>query len=79
MDAIQLNAPDYDLDIDRNSDPVTDVQPPNAKSDKGDTSTGTPKSEDHITIPLITNRPEHQSSAVLQDSDSNEHDNVEQR
>ena len=57
-DVIQLNAPDYDPDIDRDPDPVTDVQPPNTKSGKEDTSTGTPKSEDHITIPSITNRPE---------------------
>ena len=51
-DIIQLNGPDYDPDIDGNPDPVTDVQPPNAKSSKEDTSTGTPKSEDHNTIRL---------------------------
>ena len=63
-DVIRLNTPDYDPYIDRDPDPVTDIQPPNAKSSKEDTSTGTPKSEDHTTIPLITNRPEHQSSEV---------------
>ena len=74
-DAIQLNAPDYVLDIDGDPDPVTDVQPPNAKSDKEDTSTGTLKSEDHTAIHPITNRPEHQPSEVLPDIDSNEYDN----
>ena len=78
-DVIQLNAPDYDPDIDGNPDPVTVVQPPNAKTSKEDTSTGTPKSEDHIAIHPITNRPEHQPSEVLLDIHSNKHDNVEQQ
>ena len=78
-DIIQLNAPDYDPDIDRGLDPATDVQPPNAQSDKEDTSTGTPKSEDHTTIPLITNRPEHQPSKVLPDINSTKYDNIEQQ
>ena len=79
LDVIQLNAPDFDPDIDADPDPVTNVQPPNAKSDKEDTSTGTPKSEDHTSIPPITNRPEHQPSEVLPDIDSNEHNNVKQQ
>ena len=78
-DVIQLNAPDYDPDIDRDLDPATDVQPPNAQSDKEDTSTGTPKSEDHTTIPLITNRTEHQPSEVLPDIDCTKYNNVKQQ
>ena len=78
-DMIQLNTSDYDPDTDRDPDPGTDVQPPNTKSNKEDTSTGTPKSEDHTTIPPITNRPEHQPSEVLPDINSNECDNVEQQ
>ena len=78
-DVIQLNAPDYDPDIDGDPDPVTDVQPPNAKSSKEDTSTGTPKSEDHTTISPLTNRPEHQPSEVLPIIDSNEHNNIKQQ
>ena len=74
-DVIQLNAPNYDPDIDGDLDPVTDIQPPNAKSGKEDTSIGTPKSEDDITLPSITNRPEHQPSEVLPDIDINEHNN----
>ena len=76
-DVIQLNTPDYDPDIDRDPDPVTDAQPPNAKSDK-DTSTDTLKSEDHTAIHLINNRPEHQPSEVLPDN-NNEYDNVQQQ
>ena len=77
-DVIQLNAPDYDQDIDGDSDPVTDVQPSNAKSGTEDTSTGTPKSEDHNTIPSVTNRLEHQPSEVSSDINSNEQNNDEQ-
>ena len=75
LDVIQLNVPDYDPDIDGEPDSVSDVQPSNAKSGKEDTSTGTSKSEDHTTIPPITNRSEHQPS----DIHSNEHNNVEQQ
>ena len=78
-DIIQLNAPNYGPDINGDPDPVTDVQPLNAKSGKEDTSTGTPKSEDHTTIYPITNRPEHQPSEALPDINSNEHDNVKQQ
>ena len=78
-DIIQLNAPNYDPDIDRDPDPVTDIQPPNAKSSKEDTSTGTPTSEDHTIIPPITNRSEHQPPEVLPDINSNKHDNIKQQ
>ena len=64
LDIIQLNIPDYDPDIDRDLDPATDVQALNAESAKEDTSTDTPNPEDHTTIPLITNRPEHQPSTL---------------
>ena len=76
---MQLNAPDYDPDIDGDPHPVTDIQPPNAKPDKEDTSRGIPKSEDHTTSSPIINRPEHQPSEVLPDINSNEHDNIEQQ
>ena len=77
-DVIQLNAPDYNPDIDRDPDPVTDILPPNAKSGTEDTSTGTPKLEDHNTIPSVTNRPEHQLSEVSPDINSTKHNNIEQ-
>ena len=61
LEAIQLNALDYDLDIDREPDSVNAVQPSNADSVKEDTFTGTSKPEDHTTICPITNRSEYQS------------------
>ena len=73
-----MNTPDYDPDIDGNLDPATNVQPPNAQSDKEDTSKDTPKPEDHTTVPLITNRPEHQPPEVLPDINHTEYENVEQ-
>ena len=66
-DVIQLNAPDYDPDINRDLDPATDIQPLNAEPTKEETSTDTSKPEDHTTLPLITNRPEHQPSEVSAD------------
>ena len=78
-EVIQLNAPDYDPDIDREPDPVTDVQLSNAESIRKDTFTGTSKSKDYTTIHLTTNRSEHQPSEVPSDIHSNEHDNIEQQ
>ena len=37
LNVVQLNAPDYDLDIDRQPDPIIDIQSPNAKNIKEDT------------------------------------------
>ena len=78
-DAIQLNAPDYDPDIDGEPDSVNAVQPLNADSVKEDTLTGTSKPEDHTTICPTTNRSEHQPSEVLSDIQINEHNNAEQQ
>ena len=60
-DVVQLNAPEYDLDIDGQPDPVTDIQSPNAKNVK-DTVPDTDNSEQHIAPSLNTNRPESQPS-----------------
>ena len=76
-DIIQLNTPDYNPDIDRDLDPATNIQPPNAEFTKEDTSTDIPKPEDHTTIPPNTYWPEHQPS-VLPDIDCTEYDNIEQ-
>ena len=78
-DVIQLNAPDYDPDIDGEPDSVTDVQPSNAESVKEDTFTGTSKSEDHTIIHPTTNRSEHQPSEVPSDIQGNKHDNIRQQ
>ena len=69
-DVIQLNTPDYDSDIDRQLDPVTDVQSPNAETAKEDTPPpDTSKTEHHTAISPTTNRPEPQPSEVSADTD----------
>ena len=64
-----MNTPDYDLDIDGQLDPVTDVQLPNAETAKEDTPPDTSKSEHCTAISLTTNRPEPQPSEVSADTD----------
>ena len=77
--ATQLNALDYNLDIDGEPDSVNAIQQSNADSIKEDTFTGTSKPEDNTTICLTTNGSEHQASEVLSDIQINEHDNAEQQ
>ena len=69
MDVVQLNAPEYDLDIDGQPDPVTDIQSPNAKNVKEDTVPDTTNSEQHTAPSRNTNRPESQPSSVSDDTD----------
>ena len=69
LDVVQLNAPDYDLDIDRQSDPVIDSQSSNAKSVKEDTMPNTSNSEQHAALSMDTNRPQPQPSSALDDID----------
>ena len=79
LDAIQLNAPDYDPNIDGEPDSVNAIQPSNADSVKEDTVTGTSEPGDHTIICPTTNRPEHQPSEVLSDIQINKHNNIEQQ
>ena len=51
---IQLNTPDYDLDIDREPAPTIDKQSPNAESAKEDTPTAISKPGDCTAIPPTT-------------------------
>ena len=65
-----MNAPDYNPDIDRQLDPVTDVQLLNAETAKEDTPLpDTSKSEHHTAISSTTNRPEPEPSEVSADTD----------
>ena len=73
------NVPDYDPDIDREPDSVIAEQPLNAESVREDMPTDTSKSEDHTTIHLATNRPEHQPSEVQSDIHANEDNNPKQQ
>ena len=70
---VQLNASDYDLDIDGQPDPVIDLQSPNVKSVKEDTLPNTATSEQHTTLSTDTNRPQSQPSAVLDNTDHPEY------
>ena len=78
-DAVQLNAPDYDADIDGELNSINAVQPSNADSVKEETVTSTTEPEDYITICSTTNRSEHQPSEAHSDSQTIEPDNAEQQ
>ena len=78
-DAVQLNAPDYDSDIDGETNSANAIQPSNTDSVKQETAISTTEPEDHITIPTTTNRSEHQSSTACSDSQTIEPDNVQQQ
>ena len=67
LDVMQLNAPDYDPDIDGQPDPVIESQSPNAESANEDTTPNTSNSEQHAGLSMDINRPKSQPSAVLND------------
>ena len=75
---IQLNAPNYNPNIDGEPEPATDVQSPNAETIQEDTTTDTPKPEDCTAILPTTNRPEHQPSEVSADMDHTQYHSSEQ-
>ena len=79
MDAVQLNAPDYDPDIDGEPNSINAFQSSNADSVKEETVTGTTEPENHTTICSTTNRSEHQPSEAGSDSQTTKPENVEQQ
>ena len=78
-DAVQLNALDYDPDIDGHTNPTNAIQPLNTDSAKEATVTSTTEPEDHNTIHNTTHRSEHQSSTTHSDSHTIKPDNVQQQ
>ena len=74
-----MNAPDYDIDIDGQLDPATDIQLPNTETAKEDTLPDTSKSEHCTSISLITDRPEPQPSEVSADTNHPEYHGSEQQ
>ena len=78
-DAVQLNTPDYDPDIDGDTNPTNAIQPSNTDADKEETVTSTTEPEDHNTIPNIAHRSEHQSPTTCSDSQTIEPDNIQQQ
>ena len=75
MDAVQLNALDYDPDIDKELNLTNVVQPLNTDSVKEETVTSTTELEDHVTIRCTTHRSEYQSLATHSDSQTIKPDN----
>ena len=73
-----MNAPDYNLDIDGQLDPVTDVQSSNAETAKEGMPPDTSKSEHHTAISPTINRLEPQPSEVSADTDHPEYPGSEQ-
>ena len=78
-DAVQLNAPDYDPDIDGDTNPTNAVQPSNTDAAKEETVTSTTESEDHNTICNTAHRPQHQPTTTGSDSQIIEPNNVQQQ
>ena len=78
-DVVQLNALDYDPDIDGVTNPANAVQPLNTDAAKEETVTNTTEPEDHNTIRNTTHRSEHQSSTTHSDSQIIKPDNVQQQ
>ena len=66
---VQLNAPDYDLDIDGQPDLVIDLQSPNAENVKEDTMPNIANSEQHTALFTDINKPQSQPSSALDDID----------
>ena len=77
--SVQLNTPDYDPDIDQNTNPTNAIQPSNTDAAKEETVTSTTEPEDHNTIPNTTHRSEHHSPTTRSDSQTIEPDNVQQQ
>ena len=77
--AVQLNALDYDPDIDRDTNPTNAVQPSNTDAAKEETVTSTTESEDHNTICNTTHRSQHQSTTTHSDSQTIKPNNVQQQ
>ena len=78
-DAVQLNALDYDQDIDGDTNPTNAVQSTNTDAAKEETVTSTTEPEDHNTIHNTTHRSEHQSATTHSDSQTIEPDNVQKQ
>ena len=78
-DAVQLNAPDYDPDIDGDTNPTNAIQPLNTDAAKEETVTSTTESEDHNNIHNTAHRSQHQSTTTRSDSQTIKPNNVQQQ
>ena len=78
-DAVQLNALDYDPDIDGDTNSANAVQPLNTDTAKEETVTSTTESEDHNTIQNTAHRSQHQSTTNHADSQTIKPNNIQQQ
>ena len=78
-DAVQLNTPDYDPDIDGDTNAANAVQPSNTDAAKEETVTSTTESEDHNTIHNTVHRPQHQPATTHSDSQIIKPNNIQQQ
>ena len=78
-DAVQLNALDYDPDIDRDTNPTNAIQPSNTDAAKEEIVTSTTELEDHNTICNTAHRPQRQPATTRSDSQIIEPNNVQQQ
>ena len=78
-DAVQLNAPNYDPDIDGDINPTNAIQPSNTDAAKEKTVTSTTESEDHNTICNTAHRPQHQPVTTHSDSQIIKPNNLQQQ
>ena len=78
-DAVQLNALDYNPDIDGDTNPASAIQPSNTDAAKEETVTSTTESEDHNTICNTAHRPQHQPTTTHSDSQIIKPNNVQQQ
>ena len=78
-DAVQLNAQDYDPDIDGDTNHRNAMQPSNTDAAKEETVTSTTESEDHNTIRNTTHRSQHQSTTTCSDSQTIIPNNIQQQ
>ena len=78
-DAVQLNALDYDPDIDGDTNTTNAIQPSNTDTAKEETVTSTTESEDHNTIHNTAHRLQHQPTKTHLDSQIIEPNNIQQQ
>ena len=78
-DAVQLNAPDYDPDIDGDTNPANTIQPSNTDAAKEEPVTSTTEPEKHNTICNTAHRPQQQPTTTHSDSQIIEPNSVQQQ
>ena len=78
-DAVQLNALDYDPDVDGDTNPANAIQPSNTDAVKKETVTSTTEPADHNTICNPAHRSQHQPTTTHSDSQINEPNSVQQQ